>query len=176
MKYDPIKKTVSTEADESIFALHDLDKDMVIANPKPVTLGERQVFEKERLDNDSVSTFQSKRAPPTEIATGQAKKAKTSDQSSTASKTSDQGSTTSSTSSLSITTKNSIHSMNTRMTAIETEMKGVEARLASKVDLILQQLQIQQQGQIVTPTKTSNDGLAAHLENPGDSQQSPGQS
>ena len=126
MKYDPIKKTVSTEADKSIFALHDLDKDMVIANPKHVPLGERQVFEKERLDNDSVSTFQSKRSPPTEIATGQAKKAKTSDQSSTASKTSDQGSTTSSMSSLSITTKNSIHSMNTRMTAIETEMKGVE--------------------------------------------------
>ena len=66
--------------------------------------------------------------------------------------------------------------MNTRMTATETEMKGVEARLASKVDLILQQLQIQQQGQIVTQTKTSNNGSAAQLENPGDSQQSLGQS
>ena len=176
MKYDPIKKTISTKADESIFALHDTDQDMVIANVKLATLGECQVFKKEQLDNDSVSTFQSKRSPPTEIATGQGKKAKTSDQVSTTSKTSDQGSATSSTSSISITTKNSIHSMNTRITAIETEMKGVEARLASKVDLILQQLQIQQQGQIVTPTKPSNNGSAAQLENPGDSQQSSGQS
>ena len=65
--------------------------------------------------------------------------------------------------------------INTRMNNIENEVKGVEACLASKVDLILQKLQIQTT-QIVTPTKTFNEGTAAQLEkNPGDSQ-SPGQS
>ena len=52
---------------------------------------------------------------------------------------------------------------------MENEVKGVEAHLASKVDLILQKLQIQTT-QIVTPTKTSNEGTAAQLEkNPGQS-------
>ena len=162
MKYDPVKKTVTTEADESIFELDSIDQDMIVENTKPEKIGDKQIFEKERLENDSVSTFQSKRAPPTEIATSQAKKAKTSDE----------GSSTSSTSSLSVTTK---HSFNTRITNIEQEVKGVEARLASKVDLILQKLQIQQT-QIVTPTKTSNEGIAAQSENPGDLTKSPGQS
>ena len=59
--------------------------------------------------------------------------------------------------------------INTRMNNIENEVKGVEARLASKVNLILQKLQIQTT-QIVTPTKTSNEGTAAQLEeNSGDS-------
>ena len=61
------------------------------------------------------------------------------------------------------------------MNNIENEVKGVEARLASKVDLILQQLRIQSK-QIVTPTKTSNKGISAQSENPGDLIQSPGQS
>ena len=107
MKYDPIKNTVTTEADESIFSLDSIDQDMVVENKKTSTLEPKQVFKKERLENDSVSTFQSKRAPPTEIATGQAEKAKTTNE----------GSTTSCTSSLSGTTK---HSINTKMTNINT--------------------------------------------------------
>ena len=160
---------MTTEADESIFSLESIDPDMVVENKKTTTLESKQVFEKERLENDSVSTFQSKQAPPAEIATGQSKKAKTTDE----------GSTTSSTSSLSRTAKHSINTkmtnIDTRMNNIENKVKGVEARLASKVDLILQQLQIQSK-QIVTPTKTSNEGIAAQLENPGDLTQSPGQS
>ena len=58
------------------------------------------------------------------------------------------------------------------MSEIEKEMK-VEARLDSKVDQILQKLQIHQ-GPVVTPTMTSNDRSAAQLENPGDSSTSLG--
>ena len=76
MKYDPIKKTVATKADKSIFLLDSIDQDMVVNYKKTTTTIDKQVFEKERLENDSVSTFQSKHAPPTEIATGQAKKQK----------------------------------------------------------------------------------------------------
>ena len=137
---------------------------MEVKNDKPSNTGAQQVFKKKEQDNDSVSTFQSKRAPPSEIATSQAKKAKTLDVSSS----------TSSTSSLSVTTKHSITTLNTRMSEIENEMKAVKARLASKVDQILQQLQINQ-GTIVTPTKTSNKRSAAQLENPGESTKSPGQ-
>ena len=61
------------------------------------------------------------------------------------------------------------------MNSIENEVKGVEARLASKVDLILQKLQIQTT-QIVTPTKTFNEGTAAQLEKSSGDSQSPGQS
>ena len=52
---------------------------MVVEYIKPASMGEGQVFEKEQLDNDLVSTFQTKRSPLTEIATSQAKKVKTSD-------------------------------------------------------------------------------------------------
>ena len=74
MKYDLIKKTVTTEADESIFSLDSIDQDMVVEYKKTTTTIDKQVFQKERLENDSVSTFQSKRAPPTEIATSQKSK------------------------------------------------------------------------------------------------------
>ena len=60
MKYDPVKKTVTTEADKSIFELSSIDKDMEVKHDKPTNTGAQQVFEKERQENDSVSTFQSK--------------------------------------------------------------------------------------------------------------------
>ena len=67
MKYDPIKKTVTTDADDSMFELSSIDQEMEVQHVKPASTIEKQVFEKERQENDSVSTFQSKRAPPTEI-------------------------------------------------------------------------------------------------------------
>ena len=152
MKYDPEKQTVTTEADESILDLSQNDMDMVV-DQKHIqsSLGERQVFEKERLDDDSVSTFQSKRAPPSEIATSHTKKARTSEE----------GSSTSSTSTLSATTKTSLAAFNTRISAIENEMKGFESRLASKFDLLICSLNINTNGKIITPTKTPTDGIAA---------------
>ena len=75
MKYDPQKGTVTTDADEAILELDTIDMDMVIDTPESNTnFSERQVFEKERGDKDSVSTFNSKRAPPTEIQTNKTKK------------------------------------------------------------------------------------------------------
>ena len=136
MKYDPEKQTVTTDAEESIFDLNKIDMDMVVDQTPIQSLGERQVFEKERLDDDSVSTFQSKRAPPREIATSQAKKARTSEE----------GSSTSSTSTLSATTKTSLAAFNTRISAIENEMKGFESRLASKFDLLIKSLNINPNG------------------------------
>ena len=38
MKYDPIKKNVTTEADESIFSLNSIDQDMVANHKKTTTL------------------------------------------------------------------------------------------------------------------------------------------
>ena len=46
MKYDPVKKTVTTEADESIFELSSIDKDMEVKNDKPSNTGAQQVFKK----------------------------------------------------------------------------------------------------------------------------------
>ena len=57
MKYDLVKKAVTTEADESIFELSSIDKDMEVKYDKPTNMGAQQVFEKERQENDSVSTF-----------------------------------------------------------------------------------------------------------------------
>ena len=146
MTYDPKLGTVTTEADESIAELDDLDLDMVVkATETKETFGERQVFVKERGDEDSVSTFQSKRAPPAEIATTTNKKAKTSEESTKSSKSS-----TSSTSSLSVTTKTSV---NNKLHAFDQEMKAFQSEVNSKVDLIIQSLNIQTQGQVVTPTK-----------------------
>ena len=143
MIYDPNTGTVSTEADESIIDLDGIDLDMVVKiDETQETFGDCQVFVKERGDSDSVSTFQSKRAPPAEIATTQPKKAKTS--ASGANKSSN--SSTSSTSSLSSVTKTSV---NNRMQAIET----FQAEVNSKVDLIIQSLNIQPPGKTVTPTK-----------------------
>ena len=81
MKFDPATNTVTTEADEALFDLTNVDMDMDIAPQKSVnnigTFGNHQeVIEKERNDTDSVSTFNSKRAPPAEIITLVNKKAK----------------------------------------------------------------------------------------------------
>ena len=70
MKYDPKKGIVTTDADAAILDLDAIDMDMVINVPEGTTkFVERQVFEKERGDEGSVSTINSKRAPPTEIET-----------------------------------------------------------------------------------------------------------
>ena len=64
MTYDPKLGTVTTEADESIAELDKLDLNMVVKDTEnTANFGERQVFVKERGDDDSVSTFQSKWAP-----------------------------------------------------------------------------------------------------------------
>ena len=154
MKYDPQKGTVTTDADEAILELDTIDMDMVIDTPESNTkFGERQVFEKERGDTDSVSTFNSKRAPPTEIQTNKTKKPRTEEE----------GSSTSTTSSISVITK---HSLNNRMTDLEDEVKGFTTKMDSKVNLILQSLNIATQGQIVTPTKNdqSTNGTASQME------------
>ena len=173
MKYDPVKKTVSTLADEAIDNLTSIDLDMVIeATPSTEQQFRNRVeiLEKERSGNDSVSTFQSKRSPPTEIATSTAKKAKTSDD----------NSSTSSTSSLSATTKHSINTMNTRITAMENEIRGFQSRMDSQVNLILQSLNIHKSQSTtrmsITPEKSNvNDRPATELTNhPGEPQGSPG--
>ena len=177
MKYDPNKKTVTTLADEAIDDLASIDLDMVIESTPEAApqFGTRaQILEKERTDNDSVSTFQSKRSPPTEIATSSAKKAKTSD---------DHSSTTS-TSSLSATTKHSITTINTRITAMETEIRGFQSKMDSQVNLILQSLNIQKSREnthiSITPEKpkekpnVDNRLATSSTDTPGEPQGSPG--
>ena len=161
MKYDPAKGTVTTDSDDAILQLDTIDLDMVVEKTEnSMKFGERQVFEKERGEDDSVSTFQSKRAPPTEIETNKTKKPRTNKTKSTNSTNStNEGSATSSTSSISMNTKHSFH---TRISNMEDKIEGFTTNMESKVNMILQSLNINQQGQIVTPTKTttSTDGTA----------------
>ena len=133
MKFDPQTNTVTTEADEALLDLTCIDKDMDLSplpsNPSDGTFGNRtEVIEKERNETDSVSTFNSKRAPPSEIATAATKKAK---------KTKDDSSSTSTASSLSITTK---HTFDSRITTLETTVD----RIDSKFDLLIQTLRLSQ--------------------------------
>ena len=159
MTYNPNNGTVTTKADESMTGLDKIDLDMVVKiDETKESFGERQVFVKDRGEDDSVSTFQSKRAPPSKIATSTSKKAKMNDNGTTkasATSTSSKSSntSTSSTSTLSMTTKNSMNTMHTRITAIEQDMKEFQSEVSSKVDLILQSMNIQQPGQVVTPMK-----------------------
>ena len=157
MTYDPEKGTITTEADESMEGLDEIDLDMVEQiDATKESFGERRVFVKERGEDDSVSTFQSKRAPPSEIDTTMSKKAKTNATSSKSSKSSkSSNASNSSTSTLSMTTKNSMNTMHTRITAIESDMKGFQSEVTSKVDLILKSLNIQNPGTVVTPTKNN---------------------
>ena len=46
--------------------------------------------------------------------------------------------------------------MNTRITAIKTDMKGFQSEVTYKVDLILKSFNIQMPGTVVTPTKNNN--------------------
>ena len=141
--HDPQTGTVTMEADESIVELDTIDLNMAVKmDETEAGFGEHQVFVKERGEENSVSTFRSKRAPPAAIATTTSKKAKTGASSST--KLSN--SSTSSTSCLLATTKNSI---NNRILAIE----GFQSEVNSKVDLILKTPNIQMAGQVITPTK-----------------------
>ena len=160
MKYDPVKGTVTTDSDDAILQLDTIDLDMVVEVPETNTkFGERQVFEKERGDEDSVSTFQSKRAPPTEIETNKTKKPRTNE----AGCSVNEGSSTSTTSSISVTTKHSFHN---RITSMEQRIEGFTTSMESKVNMILQLLNINQQGQLVTPIKqiTTTNMTAAQVD------------
>ena len=157
MKFDPATNTVTTEVDEALFDLTNVDMDMDIApqlsENNVDSFGNRQeVIEKERNDTDSVSTFNSKRAPPAEIATLANKKAK---------KTKDDSSSTSTTSSLSITTKNTLGTLGSRISTLETAMD----RIDSKFDFLIQNLNLSKkstnkhntsEATTVTPAKTNH--------------------
>ena len=157
MKFDPATNTVTTEADEALFDLTNVDMDMAIAPQTSVNnvdlFGNRQeVIEKEQNDTDSVSTFNSKRAPPAEIATLANKKAK---------KPKDDSSSTSTTSSLSITTKNTLGTLGSRISTLQTAMD----RIDSKFDFLIQNLNLSQkstnnnntsEATIVTPAKNNH--------------------
>ena len=167
MTYDPKLGTVTTEADESIAELDKLDLDMVVKDTEnTANFGERQVFVKERGDNDSVSTFQSKRAPPAEITTTTNKKVKTTESATTKSTGSSTKSSTSSTSSLSVTTKTSV---NNKLTAFDKELKAFQSEVNSKVNLIIKSLNLQTTGQVVTPTKNNTSTPVKHNTTPNTS-------
>ena len=120
MKYDPETNAVTSEADEIIGDIAGADPDMDIVEIvfQQTLEGHRnEIFEKERGTDDSVSTFNTKRSHPTEIDT-QSKKQKTTDK--------DENSSTSS-----ITTK---HTLDTRLTSLEANVKGVEKRIEQKID------------------------------------------
>ena len=143
MKFDPATNTVTTEADEALFDLTNVDMDMAIAPQTSVNNVDlfgnwQEVIEKERNDTDSVSMFNSKWAPPAEIATLAIKKAK---------KTKDDSSSTSTTSSLSITTKNTLGTLGSQISTLETTMD----RIDSKFDFLIQNLNLSQK-----PTNNNN--------------------
>ena len=164
MTYDPKLGTVTTEADESIAELDELDLDMVVKDMEnTANFGERQVFVKERGDDDSVSTFQSEQPKSRLLRTKRRRLPSLLPQN------------------LQDHQPNPPHllpqvcqfttkmSVNNKLTAFDKELKAFQSEVNSKVDLIIKSLNIQTTGQVVTPTKNNTSTPVKHNTTPNTS-------